>query len=124
MNGTDVCIDTNICIYLLNGDAVLAELLQDQHIYLSIITEMELYAYHGDNSSALRILNNFLQSVSVINIDEKVKLSTIEIRKKTKLRLPDSIIAASALTYNLPLITADKAFKRVEFMDLILYENS
>jgi hypothetical protein len=124
MNGTDVCIDTNICIYLLNGDAVLAELLQDQHIYLSIITEMELYAYHGDNSSALRILNNFLQSVSVINIDEKVKLSTIEIRKKTKLKLPDSIIAASALTYNLPLITADKAFKRVEFMDLILYENS
>jgi predicted nucleic acid-binding protein len=45
MNGTEIVIDTNICIYLLSGDAVLAEMLQDQNIYISIITEMELCAY-------------------------------------------------------------------------------
>jgi len=123
MNGTDIFIDTNICIYLLNGDIVLAELLQDQNVYLSIITEIELYAYHGNNALALQILNNFLESVSIINIDQKVKLSTIEIRKKAKLKLPDCIVAASALSYNLPLLTADKDFKRVEFLDLISYEN-
>jgi len=54
MNGTDIFIDTNICVYLLNGDTVLAELLQGQNLYISIITEMELYAYHGYNSSALK----------------------------------------------------------------------
>jgi predicted nucleic acid-binding protein len=123
MNGTDIFLDTNICIYLLDGDYILAELLQDQNIYLSIITEMELYAYHSNNPLGLQILNDFIQSVFIINIEEKVKVNTIEIRKNSKLKLPDSIIAASALTYNLPFITADKSFKKVKDIDLILYEN-
>ncbi|HEY8780965.1 MAG TPA: type II toxin-antitoxin system VapC family toxin [Mucilaginibacter sp.] len=124
MNGTDIFIDTNICIYLLNGDIVLAEILQGQSLYLSIITEMELYAYHGYNSSAIQVLNNFLQSVSIINIEEKVKINAIEIRKQAKLKLPDCIIAASAISYNLPLITADRGFKKVQHLDLILFENN
>jgi len=123
MNGTDIFIDTNICIYLLNGDVILAELLQGQNLYVSIITEMELYAYHGYSATAIQVLDTFLQSVSIINIEEKVKLKTIEIRKASKLKLPDSIIAASALTYKLPLITADNGFKKVNHLDLILYEN-
>ena len=124
MNGTDLFIDTNICIYLLNGDVVLAELLQGQNLYISIITEIELYAYHSFNSSAGQVLNNFLESVSIINIEEKVKISTIEIRKLAKIKLPDSIIAASAIAHNLPLITADKGFKKVQHLDLILFENT
>jgi len=124
MNGTDVFIDTNICIYLLNGDIVLSEILQGQSLYLSIISEMELYAYHGNNPSAIQVLNNFLQSVSIINIEEKVKINTIEIRKQAKLKLPDSIIAASAMSYNLPPITADQGFRKVKDLDLILFENN
>ena len=124
MNGTDLFIDTNICIYLLSGDVVLAELLQGQNLYISIITEIELYAYHSNSSSAGQVLNNLLESVSIINIDEKVKVSTIEIRKQAKIKLPDSIIAASAIAFNLPLITADKGFKKVQHLDLILFENT
>ena len=52
MNGTEIFLDANICIYLLNGDTILAELLQDQNIYISIITEMELYACHSENQKA------------------------------------------------------------------------
>jgi len=122
MSGADIFIDTNICIYLMNGDAVLAEMLEGQNLFISIITEMELYAYHGNNSASLQILDEFLQAVSVINIDEKVKIKVISIRQTAKLKLPDSIISASALAYNLPLITADKGFKKVEELDLILYE--
>ncbi|CAN5466481.1 type II toxin-antitoxin system VapC family toxin [soil metagenome] len=123
MNGTDICIDTNICIYLLDGDVVLAELLQGQNLYISIISEMELYAYHSDNADALQILDSFIRSVSVINIEEKVKIETINVRRKSKLKLPDSIIAASALAYNIPLITSDAGFKKVSSLDLIFYEN-
>jgi len=85
MNGTDIFIDTNICIYLLDGDAVLAELLQGQNLSISIITEMELYAYHSNNAHSLQILDTFLQSISVINIEERIKIKTIELRKSTKL---------------------------------------
>ena len=124
MNGTDIFVDTNIRIYLLNGDFVLAETLQGQSLYISVITEMELYAYHGYNSSAIQVLNHFLQSVSIVNIEEKVKINTIEIRKQAKLKLPDSIIVASAISYNLPLITADKGFRKVQRLDLILFESN
>jgi predicted nucleic acid-binding protein len=123
MSGTDIFIDTNICIYLMGGDTVLAELLEGQNLFISIITEMESYAYHGNNSASLQILDSFLQAVSVINIEERVKTKAISIRKSTKLKLPDCIISASALAYQLPLITADKGFKKVEELDLILYEN-
>lgn len=123
MSGTDIFLDTNICIYLLNGDTILAELLQEQNLYLSVITEIELYSYHSNSPPAIQILNNFFQSVTVINIEEKVKTRTIEIRKNFKLKLPDSIIAASALTYNLPFITGDKGFKKIDLIDLILYDN-
>ncbi|MCC8411146.1 type II toxin-antitoxin system VapC family toxin [Mucilaginibacter sp. UR6-1] len=122
MSGTDIFIDTNICIYLLNGDATLAKLLQDQTIYISVTTEMELYAYHHNDESVTTILNDFIKSVYVINIDEDVKANTIAIRKKHKLKLPDSIIAASAVKVNAPLITDDKGFKKVDQLDLIIYQ--
>jgi len=123
MNGTDIFVDTNICIYLLDGDMVLSEMLQGQSLYISIITEMELYAYHSNNAASLQVLDTFLQSISVINIEEKVKKRTISLRKTTKLKLPDCIIAASSMAYNIPLITADKGFKKIEDLDLILYDN-
>lgn len=124
MSGTDIFIDTNICIYLLNGDDTLAELLQDQSISISVITEMELYAYHKDDDSAKAILDDFIKSVYVINIDEEVKANTIAIRKKYRLKLPDSIIAASAISFNTPLLTADKGFRRVGQLDLVIYQKS
>jgi predicted nucleic acid-binding protein len=124
MNGTDIFIDTNICIYLLNGNTVLAEMLQGQSLYISIITEMELYAHHGDSVIASQVLDSFLRSVSIVNIEENVKLNAIDIRKKAKLKLPDSIIAGSAISYDLPLITADKEFKKVGRLDLVLSENN
>jgi predicted nucleic acid-binding protein len=124
MNGTDIFIDTNICVYLLNGDVVLADMLQGQNLYISIITEMELLAYHAENASANQPLYNFLQAISIINIEEKVKITAVKIRRQSKLKLPDSIIAASALAYDLPLITADNGFKKVNHLDLVLYQNN
>ena len=59
MNGTDLFLDTNICIYLMNGDTILAEMLGGQNLFISIITEMELYSYHGNNPASLQILESF-----------------------------------------------------------------
>ncbi len=124
MNGPDIFVDTNICIYLLNGDTALAELLQDQSLCISIITEIELYSYQHRNAAATQILDSFMQSISIIGIEETIKKNTIQIRKNAKLKLPDCIIAASAMTYNLPLITADQGFKKINRLDLILYEKN
>jgi len=124
MNGTDIFIDTNICIYLLNGDVKLANLLQDQNIHISFITEIELFAYHGQNQASVKILNAFISSVTLIDITNDIKQKTIDIRRTHKMKLPDSIIAASALIKKLPFVTADKSFKKIPDLDLVLYELS
>ncbi|MVN20170.1 PIN domain-containing protein [Mucilaginibacter arboris] len=122
MSGNKVFLDTNTCIYLLNGNKILADFLQGQEIFISIISEIELFAYKGNDSNSTEILNNFIQSIDVIDLDQTIKSITIEIRKTFRLKLPDSIIAASAISNNLPFITADKAFTTVKELDLILFE--
>jgi predicted nucleic acid-binding protein len=121
MNGNKLFIDTNICIYLLNGDTDIANLLDGRHIHISFITEIELYAYYSDNPAANKALDEFSSSVTIIEMDEFIKYKTIKIRKSNKLKIPDAIIAASALSLDMPLISADKGMKRVEELELILY---
>jgi len=40
MNGNSVLLDTNIVLYLLGGDKVLAELLNQKKLYLSFISHI------------------------------------------------------------------------------------
>ena len=47
---------------------------------------------------------------------------TIDLRGKYNLKIPDAIIAASALYLNLPLISADKVFEKVSELQFIKYE--
>ena len=103
---------------------MLAELLQDQNIYISFITEIELYAYHGNNDASIQILKEFIRSVMVINMSDEIKNSTILCRRDHKLKIPDAIIASSASVWSLTLITADKAFKKVSDIDLLIYDFS
>lgn len=51
-----------------------------------------------------------------------IKELSIEFRKKSKLKLPDSIIAASAFYSKLPLLTADKQFKTVKGLNIVIYK--
>lgn len=47
---------------------------------------------------------------------------TIELRKKYSIKLPDAVIAATSLTFEIPLVTADKTFSTIDELDLILLE--
>lgn len=122
MNGDKYLIDTNIAIYLFDGDDILSKLLQNQQIFLSIINEIELSSFHYRTEDDLLIFENFISSCTILNISEPVKLQAIFIRKNYKLKLPDCIIASTAISQHLPLITADKSFQKVPELDLILYE--
>lgn len=50
------------------------------------------------------------------------KYLTIKYRKAYKLKLPDSIIAATSSYLDIPLITADVGFKRIEELNLFFCE--
>lgn len=64
--------------------------------------------------------NEFIQDSMVIGLEEAIILRTIALRKLIKIKLPDAIIAATAIVYNLTLVTRNTAdFKNIPGLALI-----
>lgn len=124
MNGFNFLCDTNIILYLLAGDKTLAELLDDKRIYLSFITELELLSYKELARSDVKKINSFISECTVMDLNPEIKKYTLIVRQKYKLKLPDAMIAATSIYLKIPLITADLSFKKVEELELILYEQA
>lgn len=122
MNGNKLCLDSNIILYLLNGDETLGYFLDGKQFFISIITEMELLAYKDLDKNEESYIKSFISECKTININTLIKEDTIDIRKNYGNKLPDSIVAATALYLDIPLITADKGFKKIEELNLVHYE--
>lgn len=122
MNGNSVLIDTNIAIFLLNGDRDLAEILNEKKLFVSFITQLELLGYAKITRQNEKLIENMLSYCVIVDINNAIKSEVIRLKRSYKIKLPDSIIAATALYLDLPLITADKGFSRIGELNLIMYE--
>ena len=122
MNGHSFLVDTNILILLINGNERVAELLDSCKLYVSFITEMELLSAQGLQQKQIQILEDLLADCIIVDIDPRIKNTAISIRRRNRIKLPDTIIAATAITLEIPLITADKGFKPIDDLALILFE--
>ena len=85
-----------------------------------VISELELLSFHVITSEEENNIRLFLLNCKEISLADEIKEKKIEIRKKYKTKLPDAIVAASAIVNNLPLITADKGFNQIEELNLKL----
>ncbi|MES2702019.1 MAG: type II toxin-antitoxin system VapC family toxin [Bacteroidota bacterium] len=124
MNGDNYLLDTNIVLYISNGNEDLISFLNHQRITISVITEIELLSFPAITKREITALSHFIDEMEVIPVADKIKQTAISVRRKYKLKLPDGIIAATAIVYDLPLITADKQFKIVNELQLLLYDNA
>ncbi|WP_430934760.1 type II toxin-antitoxin system VapC family toxin [Saccharicrinis sp. 156] len=122
MSGDKIFIDTNIAIYLLNGDRSLAEILHGRKIYLSFITQLELLGFKDLSAKHISTIKLMLDNFVIIDINNQIKELVIDFRRKYTIKLPDCIVAATALYHDFPIITSDKDFKKLEELNLILYE--
>lgn len=113
MTGDRIVIDTNIALYLLNGDDELADLLYGKELILSNITRMELLSFPDITRGELVKVEVFVKSWPVVEINTLIEDRAIAVRRKHRLKLPDSIIAATAMHLEIPLITADRAMERL-----------
>lgn len=122
MNGNSLLLDTNTVLYVLEGDLTLAKFLQNKSLYLSIISELELLSFKKLSKIEVSNIKAFLDEMMIINITDEIKKETIALRKNSNLKLPDCIIAATAITLNIPLISSDKQLKSINELDLVFYE--
>ena len=122
MNGISILADTNVVVYLLGGNARIAELLDGKEVYLSFITELELFGKRTLTAAEKRKIHAFLDECIVVDVNASIKATVIKLRENYKLKLPDAIVAATAIEYNLPLFTADKQLAVVDELKSFIIE--
>ncbi len=123
MSGNSILLDSNIVLYLLNGEKTLIPILEGKSLYISFITELEVLGYHGITEKEMKFVQDFIRECTIIDISPAIKASAIKLRREYQLKLPDSIIAATSTFINAPLLTADSDFKKLEKeIDLVFYE--
>lgn len=101
----DAVFDTNILIdYLIGRDQAQKELDRYSRRAISIVTWMELQI--GSRSEAeADVIDLFLREFRVIDITRPLARRAIEIRRRTRVRLPDAIIWATAQMDSAVLVT-------------------
>ena len=117
----DFIADTNFLIYLHEGNKIIEPFLE-YNFGVSFISEIELLGFQGISKSEETKLKLLLSDCFQIEWNTKVKEQTIQLKRKYHIKLPDAIIAATGLVYDMPLVTADKGFSKVIELDLILIE--
>ena len=122
MSGDKYLLDTNIILYILSGSETIARHLNQKIFYISVISEIELLGYKALSLKQEKSIKDFISNFRIISIDEAIKNESIALRKKYSLKLPDCIVAATAITLNLTFITSDKQFRQVNNLLLELYE--
>ncbi len=98
----DVLVDTDIFIDHLRGAA---QLLPGRHrLHYSVITRAELFAGATGTDLATRVLAPFRE----VPVDRAIAERAGRLRRESGLRLPDALIAATALERSLRLATRNK----------------
>ncbi len=105
-------LDTNAVIYLQKGS--LAEPLPVGRYYLSVITEIELLSFPGLSRDQEQALHAFLDDVTVVTVGDEIKNRAIRLRRRYRLKVPDAIIVATALSLPAELVSNDMKLATIE----------
>lgn len=121
MNGRFL-LDTNAVIDLLGGHAGLVQLLQGATwVGIPVIVELEFLSFSHLSSSDAALFAQFKKRVETISLDASdapLLQQIIQIRQGFNLKLPDAIVAATAIQQQATLLSNDTLFKRVTGLSL------
>lgn len=108
--GEKYLLDTNAVIEFLGGTlpnsgaAWVEEIVADDAHFLSVINHIELLGFNGEEGE-MKVIEEFINISGVLPLSDEVVQQTINLRKAHKIKLPDAVIAATALVHNLTIIT-------------------
>ena len=124
--GMNYLFDSNTVIYFL-GKIVLSDnalkridAICSQGQHLSIITKLELLGYRFESAKNEESTKKFVKSSHIYQISPEIENETIKLRKTTKIKLPDAIIAATAIVHDFTLVSGNfKDFKAITHLKLL-----
>ncbi len=117
-------IDTNVVSDFFtaslpeSGIVFLSNIIDDLPI-ISIITQIELLCWNTDDNTLSKI-KEFIDDCEIADISPNVVAECVHLRRKKKIKLPDAIIAATAIANSLTLITRNtKDFEVITGLSLL-----
>jgi len=123
MNGSvnKFLIDSNVIIYSIQGKLDLNDFLKvEDDLYISSITYIEVLGFPFQNKREEDRVVKFCGLFDRLFLTEEVETQTILIRKSKKIKLPDAVIAATAIVNNLILVTCDSDdFKNIPRLKIL-----
>jgi predicted nucleic acid-binding protein len=104
-----IVFDTNSIIDIANDTGIrekAAALVETHRFFISVITRMEALVSpkSAEEEACIRF---FLKRCKVIPLNRKVEREAIKLRRIAKKKLPDAIIAATAVALDAALVTRD-----------------
>ncbi len=115
-----VTLDTNFLIYYLKGDASAVAVFESlirayTPVFVATVTETELFSLPTLTLGEGERIEAVLSLFSVLPLDSQIARKAAELRRLTpKIKLADSVIAATALFTNSTLLTRNvKDFKKI-----------
>lgn len=117
MSGIEFLLDTNMVIGLLKGQAAAIALAEQSGMTLhksaiSQITRMELLGYPRLTHEEDQAIRGFLASCQMRLLDEQIEAQAIVLRRSGAFKLPDAVVAATAIVGKLHLLTLDQGMLR------------
>jgi len=124
MSGNRYILDTNAVISLLGGNQKLVALLTEaEWVGMSVINKLEFLSFPTISKNDIFLFDSLLTNVDVIPVSDKDSQlidEIIKLRSVKNLKLPDAIIAATAIKYDATLISGDKSFQSVKELEIVI----
>lgn len=120
--GQGYLMDTNVVIDYLGNKLPLsgATFIDNLPGVISVITRIEILGWHNATPEQLAKLRPFIQNCVIYSLTEHYVQKTILLRQQHKIKLPDAIIAATAISEGLTLVTRNSLdFKNIETLELL-----
>lgn len=112
-------LDTNAIIYYLKDDPdaviILSNIFtQDTPLYISAITEIELFGFSKLSDYEVEQIEAILKTVAIIPVDSRIARTAGFIRRNYHINIADSAIAATALFTGTTLLTRNiRDFRKI-----------
>lgn len=110
-------LDTNVVIGLLKELTPAVEMLRsvgdDTPLAYSAITRMELLGYPGLTDEEGAAIESTLATMTYMGLTHAIEDHAIALRQSHRIKLPDAIIAATALESSYRLLTLDEALAEI-----------
>ena len=118
MNGIKFLLGTNLVLGMLKATPGVVEMAAARDLLASTcaysaVTRMELLGYPNITNEEERLIADRLSKLTHLPITIEIEDLAIQIRRSRQVKLPDALVASTAIHHGLELLTLDKALLSV-----------